>query len=93
LTQSPTEMSTRNLPGGNGRPARGADNLHGVVLNYLSTGTNLPLPSVPSSQSRHDSATSWMTGVSGVDSLRVQTDSGAHPASSLMGTGGSAVKA
>jgi hypothetical protein len=26
-TQSLTEMSTRNLPGGKGRPARGADNL------------------------------------------------------------------
>jgi hypothetical protein len=26
-TQPPTEMSTRNLPGGKGRPAREADNL------------------------------------------------------------------
>jgi hypothetical protein len=26
-TQPLTEMSTRNLPGGNGRPASGADNL------------------------------------------------------------------
>jgi hypothetical protein len=26
-TQPLSEMSTRNLPGGNGRPARGADNL------------------------------------------------------------------
>jgi hypothetical protein len=26
-TQPLTEMSTRNLPGGKGRPARGADNL------------------------------------------------------------------
>jgi hypothetical protein len=29
-TQSLTEMSTRNLPGGKGRPARGADNLTAV---------------------------------------------------------------
>jgi hypothetical protein len=30
LTQSLTEMSTRNLPGGIGRPARGADNLTAI---------------------------------------------------------------
>jgi hypothetical protein len=29
-TQPLTEMSTRNLPGGNGRPARGADNLTAI---------------------------------------------------------------
>jgi hypothetical protein len=29
-TQSLTEMSTRNLPGGKGRPARGADNLAAI---------------------------------------------------------------
>jgi hypothetical protein len=29
-TQPLTEMSTRNLPGGKGRPARGADNLTAV---------------------------------------------------------------
>jgi hypothetical protein len=28
--QSLTEMSTRNLPGGNGRPARKADNLTAI---------------------------------------------------------------
>jgi hypothetical protein len=28
--QSLTEMSTRNLPGGKGRPARGADNLTAI---------------------------------------------------------------
>jgi hypothetical protein len=30
LTQPLTEMSTRNLPGGKGRPARGADNLTAI---------------------------------------------------------------
>jgi hypothetical protein len=30
-TQPLTEMSTRNLPGGKGRPARGADNLIAVT--------------------------------------------------------------
>jgi hypothetical protein len=30
FTQPLTEMSTRNLPGGNGRPARGADNLTAI---------------------------------------------------------------
>jgi hypothetical protein len=29
-TQPLTEMSTRNLSGGNGRPARGADNLTAI---------------------------------------------------------------
>jgi hypothetical protein len=29
-TQPLTEMSTRNLPGGKGRPARGADNLTNI---------------------------------------------------------------
>jgi hypothetical protein len=29
-TQPLTEMSTRNLPGGKGRPARGADNLTAI---------------------------------------------------------------
>jgi hypothetical protein len=29
-TQRLTEMSTRNLPGGKGRPARGADNLTAI---------------------------------------------------------------
>jgi hypothetical protein len=29
-TQPLTEMSTRNLPGGKGRPARGADNLNAI---------------------------------------------------------------
>jgi hypothetical protein len=29
-TQPLTEMSTRNLPGGKGRPARGADNLSAI---------------------------------------------------------------
>jgi hypothetical protein len=29
-TQSVTEMSTRNLPGGKGRPARKADNLTAI---------------------------------------------------------------
>jgi hypothetical protein len=29
-TQPLTEMSTRNLPGGNGRPARKADNLTAI---------------------------------------------------------------
>jgi hypothetical protein len=29
-TQPLTEMSTRNLPGGEGRPARGADNLTAI---------------------------------------------------------------
>jgi hypothetical protein len=28
FTQAPTEVSTRNLPGGKGRPARKADNLN-----------------------------------------------------------------
>jgi hypothetical protein len=30
LTQSLTEMSTKNLPGGKGRPARKADNLTAI---------------------------------------------------------------
>jgi hypothetical protein len=30
LTQLLTEMNTRNLPGGKGRPARGADNLTAI---------------------------------------------------------------
>jgi hypothetical protein len=30
LTQPLTEMSTRNLPGGKGRPARKADNLNAI---------------------------------------------------------------
>jgi hypothetical protein len=30
LTQPPTEMSTRNLPGGKGRPVRKADNLTAI---------------------------------------------------------------
>jgi hypothetical protein len=30
LTQSLTEISTRNLPGGKGRPARKADNLTAI---------------------------------------------------------------
>jgi hypothetical protein len=30
LTQPPTEMSTRNLPGGKGRPAHAADNLTAI---------------------------------------------------------------
>jgi hypothetical protein len=30
LTQPLTEMSTRNIPGGNGRPARKADNLTAI---------------------------------------------------------------
>jgi hypothetical protein len=29
-TQPQTEMGTRNLPGGKGRPARGADNLTAI---------------------------------------------------------------
>jgi hypothetical protein len=29
-TQSPTEMSTRSLPGGKGRPERKADNLNAI---------------------------------------------------------------
>jgi hypothetical protein len=29
-TQPPTEMSTRNFPGGNGRPARKTDNLTAI---------------------------------------------------------------
>jgi hypothetical protein len=32
LTQSLTEMSTRNLPGGKGRLARGADNLNTICV-------------------------------------------------------------
>jgi hypothetical protein len=31
-TQSVTEMSTRNLPGGEGRPARKADNLPAICV-------------------------------------------------------------
>jgi hypothetical protein len=29
-TQPPTEISTRNIPGGDGRPARKADNLTAI---------------------------------------------------------------
>jgi hypothetical protein len=32
LTQPLTEMSTRNLPGGNGRPARKADNFTVICM-------------------------------------------------------------
>jgi hypothetical protein len=35
-TQPLTEMSTRNLPGGKGRPARKADNLNAVCVSSIS---------------------------------------------------------
>jgi hypothetical protein len=35
-TQPPTEMSTRNLPGGKGRPARGAVNLTAICEPIFS---------------------------------------------------------
>jgi hypothetical protein len=34
-TQSLTEMSTRNLPGGKGRPARKADNLTAICEAFV----------------------------------------------------------
>jgi hypothetical protein len=34
-TQSLTEMSTRNLPGGKGRPARGAGNLTAICESIV----------------------------------------------------------
>jgi hypothetical protein len=40
-TQPLKEMSTRNLPGGKGRPARGADNLTAICENVgASTSHN-----------------------------------------------------
>jgi hypothetical protein len=34
-TQPLTEISTRNLPGGKGRPARGADNLTAICESIV----------------------------------------------------------
>jgi hypothetical protein len=39
-TQPLTEMSTRNLPGGKGRPARGADNLTAICLENGGASTS-----------------------------------------------------
>jgi hypothetical protein len=45
-TQPLTEMSTRNLPGGKGRPARKADNLTApcepIVTAFLNRGSPEP---------------------------------------------------
>jgi hypothetical protein len=38
-TQDLTEMSTRNLPGGKGRPARKAENLCAVCLENMEAST------------------------------------------------------
>jgi hypothetical protein len=35
LTQHATEMTTRNLPAGKGRPARGADNLIAIYESIV----------------------------------------------------------
>jgi hypothetical protein len=40
-TQPLTEMSTRNLPGGKGRPARKADNLTDSCLENVGASTSL----------------------------------------------------
>jgi hypothetical protein len=39
-TQPLTEMSTRNLPGGKGRPERNGDNLTAICLENLGTSTS-----------------------------------------------------
>jgi hypothetical protein len=39
-TQPLTEMSTRNIPGGEGRPARKADNLTAICLQNVGTSTS-----------------------------------------------------
>jgi hypothetical protein len=39
-TEPLTEMSTRNLPGGKGRPARKADNLTAICLDNVGPSTS-----------------------------------------------------
>jgi hypothetical protein len=39
-TQPLTEMSTRNIPGCKGRPARKADNLIAICLENMGTSTS-----------------------------------------------------
>jgi hypothetical protein len=76
--------------------------LHGVVLNYLSTGTTLPLPysDIGNRDSAVGIATDYRLDDRGADfesllgqefSLLhvVQTGSGVHPTSYSIGTGGS----
>jgi hypothetical protein len=41
-TQSLTEMSTRNLPGGKGRPARQAEKLTAICLENVGSSTSQP---------------------------------------------------
>jgi hypothetical protein len=43
LTQPLTEMSTRNLPGGKGRPERKADNLTDCVENVGASTSHNPM--------------------------------------------------
>jgi hypothetical protein len=40
VTQPLTEMSTRNLPGGKGRPAHGADNFTADYLENMGASTS-----------------------------------------------------
>jgi hypothetical protein len=41
-TQPLTEMSSRNLPGGKGRPVLGADNLTAICLENVGASTSQP---------------------------------------------------
>jgi hypothetical protein len=47
-TQTLTEMSTRNLPGSKGRPARKADNLTAICECSEDVGTSTSHPHGPS---------------------------------------------